>query len=63
MTRSIYDMADALADKLDILDRGKPHRIERAETIDRPIASFTKRHLWPADVWAEMEAIRKGEIE
>jgi hypothetical protein len=52
---TVIGASNALADRLGL------DRIERLETIDRGIRLPMNKSIWPPEVWAEMQAIARGE--
>lgn len=40
---------------------GRPASIPTPEPISTPLARCTRKDVWPPEVWAEMQAIWKGE--
>lgn len=55
MTAPVMPLARKLGELLD----AKP--IETLRPIDTSFARPVRKDLWPADVWAEMQAIYRGE--
>ncbi len=56
---SFYDRADKLGR---LLGGGRSYPpIERAKPLDKPVAQFRRKDLWPPAVWAEMQAIQNGD--
>lgn len=58
---SIFDMADELGK---CLGGGRVYPpIDRARPLDKPIAQFRRKDLWPPEEWAKMQQILNGEDE
>lgn len=59
--KSFFDMVDELGN---YFGGGRAYPpIERAQPLDKPIAQFRRKDLWPAEEWEKMQRILNGEEE
>ena len=64
MTRPFADWLDAfLAGDRTADSFARAAGLDEARPVETPVRYPTKEDAWPPEVWAEMEAIRKGEVE
>lgn len=56
--QSFLDLADELGDMASMTPLTP---IERPQLIETAINYPSRQDLWPPEIWAEMEAIRRGE--